>query len=861
MTGLLERAQRAYSDARHADDVGHFADALDRYRQVAALLDREDADADDDGVAALRVRALLGVARCLYETTTDLDAAMGMVGRAEQVVDAASLESERTAVHGQRGLLWARSGDYRAALAELDLVTPGDDDEPTHDAAVVLLNRSALHLDVGDVAAATQDLRTAIRFAAAVGSTAIEAMATHNLGYLHFLLGDLPRALRSMDAAAALGDTPEPIGLLDRARVLLDAGLVTDALADLDQAAGLLEGGSVLARAEVELTRAGCLVDLRQYDRAVAAAQAAAAAFTSAGNAPWAARARTVELEALLADDRDVATRSAPPILRERAAQAAEHAVRDDVGGVFGRMLVTYPSLLAAAEWSALAGDLDAAREQVARVPAELGTAPLSLRLNRAAVLARIAFAEGRRAVAVRAVRRGQTMLAEHSGLGSVEAVAARGLRALQLNLVDTEAALDTGDPAALFDALERGRATAAGTARLVPPDDDVLADLLERARAEHQSALALGTSVEPDALRRKRAHLVRARRLQAQARQRSWQIEGDRRPVEPTVARALRAALRGLPADRGAAVVVSYAVLGGRTIAVRVDARGQTLHELAPRREVTELARRARADLAVVANALIPAPLRQAATGALVRTLDRLDALLLAPLAVDGDLHVVARGQLLTLPWTALPSRAGRRTWVGDRVDLRPGLVEAGATRPGGVVVVAGPGTDGGTSEAAAVAAVWPRARLLTGAGATTAAATAALRDAAVVHLAAHGVHAADNALFSMLRLADGPLFAHELDGVDLTGAVVVLSACELGQSTSDVGGEALGFASVLLRHGARAVIAAVAPLRDDVAVRVMPRLHGGLRDGLPPGAALAAATAGETTPVPLVCFGPLAV
>jgi hypothetical protein len=53
--------------------------------------------------------------------------------------------------------------------------------------------------------------------------------------------------------------------------------------------------------------------------------------------------------------------------------------------------------------------------------------------------------------------------------------------------------------------------------------------------------------------------------------------------------------------------------------------------------------------------------------------------------------------------------------------------------------------------------------------------------------------------------------------------------------------------------------VIAAVAPLRDDVAVRVMPALHTALRDGLRPGRALARAVADEPEPVPLVCFGPL--
>ncbi len=133
---------------------------------------------------------------------------------------------------------------------------------------------------------------------------------------------------------------------------------------------------------------------------------------------------------------------------------------------------------------------------------------------------------------------------------------------------------------------------------------------------------------------------------------------------------------------------------------------------------------------------------------------------------------------------------------------------------------------------------------------------------DRGVVHLAAHGTHETDNPLFSSLRLADGPLFAHELDGTDLHGVVVVLSACEVGLSTPRIGGESLGLTSVLLRLGARAVIASVAPLRDDVvAARVMPSLHAELRDGAMPGTALARAVADEPEPVPLVCFGPLAL
>ena len=174
-------------------------------------------------------------------------------------------------------------------------------------------------------------------------------------------------------------------------------------------------------------------------------------------------------------------------------------------------------------------------------------------------------------------------------------------------------------------------------------------------------------------------------------------------------------------------------------------------------------------------------------------------------------------------------------------------------------VVVVSGPGLDSSGDEVKRVADAWGGATLISGAEATCQNVLGHLGPGGVVHLAAHGTHEPDNPLFSSLRLVDGPLFAYELDGVDLAGTVVVLSACEVGLSTADAGGEALGLTSVLLRHGARAVIAAVAPLRDDVAARVMPTLHVNLHGGIPPGQALAAAVAEESEPVPLACFGPL--
>jgi CHAT domain-containing protein len=171
-------------------------------------------------------------------------------------------------------------------------------------------------------------------------------------------------------------------------------------------------------------------------------------------------------------------------------------------------------------------------------------------------------------------------------------------------------------------------------------------------------------------------------------------------------------------------------------------------------------------------------------------------------------------------------------------------------------LLAAAGPGVKHGTAEAHAVGDQWPGATVLTGDDAVTEHVRKALATHDVVHLATHGQHDADNPLFASIDLADGPLFAHELDGTPLPGSVVILSSCEVGGSTQVLGGEVLGLTSVLLRLGARAVIASVAKLSDELAARVMPRLHAHLRETDDPEAALAAALTDVAEPVPLVCF-----
>jgi CHAT domain-containing protein len=178
----------------------------------------------------------------------------------------------------------------------------------------------------------------------------------------------------------------------------------------------------------------------------------------------------------------------------------------------------------------------------------------------------------------------------------------------------------------------------------------------------------------------------------------------------------------------------------------------------------------------------------------------------------------------------------------------------------------VAGPRLPEANDEVAALTEVWPGSTVLTGDRATVAAVTTAVNGARLVHVAAHGGFRADNPLFSTLTLADGPLFAYELERLPSAPSCVVASACESGRSDTSLGDEVMGFAAVLLAQGTRALIATVLPVPARATVAMMIDLHRRLRDGQLPAQALQGAqnslrASGDpidiATAAAFICFG----
>jgi CHAT domain-containing protein len=340
---------------------------------------------------------------------------------------------------------------------------------------------------------------------------------------------------------------------------------------------------------------------------------------------------------------------------------------------------------------------------------------------------------------------------------------------------------------------------------------------------------------------------------------------------------------------ELGDATLVSYLLDGEILRALVVVDGSSTVVQLGAYAEAAESVLRLRADLDAQAGRALPSRLAESLRAATRNDAGRLGRVVLDPLLPwigDRPLVVVPTGALVTVPWSALAAGAGRpitvapsaTTWYSARQRLRsearPPIrrTGTGATSASGVVLgepgrlpgvradrvllVAGPGNERGEAEVREIAGLHSDATVLTGDAATPAATLAGLGRASVVHLAAHGHHQAENALFSRLELAGGPLFGYDLQGIEPPGTVV-LSSCDLGLADVRPGDETLGLSTALLAAGASTVIASVARVADHAAMEIMVRYHQNTLAGQTPAAALAAAVSPPDLAGGFICLG----
>ena len=745
----------------------------------------------------------------------------------------------RGQVFVQRALIHIRVGRFEEAIEDSRRALPllrraGD----RLNEARLLSNRGILHAYRSELALAERDLNKALHLYRSLEGGIAAAQVLHNLGYVSALKGDVPAALRLYDQAAlqfAERGLSAPALAIDRAELLLSTRLLPEARQQIEAGVASLEAaGTSLDLAEARLLLSQ--VALAEGDLGVSssAARSARRQLVRQGRSRWAALARFAE-----AQSRWAAGSAQSRVPREAGALA----------GVLGEQEWLLPSLecrLIGARAALLAGDMDTVQSLVAGIDGRTRSGPSAQRMRAwyGEALGRLALND--RPGALSALRSGLKVAQDYRAtLGATELRVRTATSVSELADLGLEMAFESRRAVEVLQWSERWRAGALRAPRATPPKDEELARMLATLR--ETVARLERASLEGDDVA---LLFARQRRIEAAIRQRSQRAEGDFAEVPrfPSPAE-LREAI-------GERVLVEYVEHDGRLHAVTGTRRRFKLwrlgsaHQVAAERFMLQFALRR---LALRRSSL---PSLEAAAALLQRSCNRLEGLLVKPLArdLDGrDLVVVPTGELHALSWALLPSLRGRAVTVSPSAslwysrqceDLRELRLEAAGADE--IVFVAGPRVAHASEEIDRIrSAFYPRARTLKGPAATVRAVALAFERRRLAHVAAHGTFRADNPQFSSLHLADGPLTVYDLERIVRPPEWIVLSACEAGRSEVHPGDELMGTSAALLSLGTRAVVSSAAAVPDDGVIPVMMALHEQLVHGYGLARALATAQA----------------
>src|SRR6478609_7729848 len=483
-------------------------------------------------------------------------------------------------------------------------------------------------------------------------------MARHNEGYAAYLLGDIPRSLAGMALAEELeSDVFTGPARLDRAQVLLEAGLVKEAVEALHAGLESLEGdGHDQMRAEFELALARAHRLLGHLDLATEAAVSARETYGRIGATAWAAKARLVEL--LVDLDRQRRTHraqgrpDAEPVRRPagdaggaRAAAATADELTETATEL-GDPELADSARVVAAQALLLAGDAAAANTRLLSLE-RVSTGSLSDELDAAVVTAMTLVATGdvspARRILVRASRR---LAAGQQGSASLDLRTARAVHGARLAELDLELAVTRGS-ASVLQALDRWRSATDRLPSLGRPDDEQLAVLTEQLRAVRGH---LRGENDPAQVRELHDH---ASRLERQIRDRDWALSRSVAASRAAPVRVREAREHLGRADRD---LVWFFRHRGRIGAVGIVGGRATMRDLMTSDRAAELAQRVRVDLRAAATHHL-GPLAGAVWSSLRASAVELDDGLLRPWRSDRGLVVVTCPELSALPWALLPS------------------------------------------------------------------------------------------------------------------------------------------------------------------------------------------------------------
>ena len=611
-----------------SSDLGHYTQAITLFGEAmnalhspvphnGAALAVPECSVEHDRLSA---RILLSLSYPTHE--------MGRIGesirllvQAEELAHRRSLGQLTVITRAQHGLLLLREGRVLDAISQLDGAVQLLNDAEPSDQCKILINRGEAHDQLGHIQSAISDFSRAFALSQRHGLAELEFAARHNLGYMHYLTGNLARSLELMPTVEqAASDHYKGVVGIDRSRVLLSAGLVADADRTLLEATAALERTELVALlAEAELTRADVALLAGNYRLAQKISRTAVARLIGGNNRRATALGELVMLraEAEVGIRGDKLVRTADRL----AATLGELGLRDQAK--LARLI--------AIEYSE-----PSRRGKPRALPTISSAQPLDLRLYARLIKTKLAFSRGDRAAGQRHARAGMAELMKHQAqFGSLDlqtSSAAHGVTLAALAITEEIAA---GRPTAVLAWLERARAISSRVTPVRPPEDKATAELLTQLRwvvtqLDHEGAESEGS----EQLRRRR------QALQRQIRARSWTVRGSGSIDHTPRIRDVREALDG-------ATLVTMFGIDDDIHGIVLTRRGCWMQRLTTMAEAERLCRRITADLDVLALNHVPEPLRASALNSLAKDLRILDQLLLTPLNLpDAPLVVVPAGR-----------------------------------------------------------------------------------------------------------------------------------------------------------------------------------------------------------------------
>lgn len=725
-------------------------------------------------------------------TLAGIEVLAGNHDEARRLLEGALVDADavgRGEAGSQLGLLEMLAGDHAAAIRSFDRALPSLDPDGAW-AANTLSNRGITHAYTGDLRRARRDLAAAIAVFDTLEAHRAVAELRQNLGWVMDQDGDHVGALQAFTEAESVLTTPAAsYGYLlrDRATTLIAVGLAEEAAAQAGESADAFDdAGRHGDAAESRAVQAMALLAAGRRGEATDVASRAEGEFRAQGRPIHADHAALVALKA----------RPTAALGPTDARTARELAARLD--RTAAKLVALDAAVTAARIHLAVDDRRRAGRLLAGAVEARASSRP-DLRLAYWQVIADLRAQAGDRAGVLRAARAGLEVVERSQRLlGSTEArvnVAAGADRLGRTAL----AAARNGGPAQFFDWMERVRA---GSLRFRPVRPD------HSRTASQQAALrSLALEIEQaqlegqdtTVLRQRQANLERALRLSL------LETRGAGDASRRVTATDVRLEL-------GGKVMISYAEIGGRLHAVRVDRHRARAFDLGSIQEIHDELDHLRFSLLRVATGRISGgTLDLLATGT-----SRLDSMILAPIVGKGDeLVIVPTGRLFPTPWSLLPSAQERVAVLAPSASLwMAGLGRRRNT--GDVVLAAGPDLEHSAAEVGCLGRLHPAAHVLTPDTAIVSAVLDAADGADLLHVACHGLFRSDNPLFSSLKLADGPLAVHELETLDRAPATVILSACDSGLAEPRPGNEWMGMAAALLTLGTRSLVASVVAVPD---------------------------------------------